>query len=360
MSRVFNFNPGPATLPLEVLERAREEFLDFRGTGMSVMEMSHRGKVFMGVAEETESSLRRLMNIPDRYHVLFLPGGASMMFAAVPLNLLPNGGAAGYVNTGSWSTKAIAQAQAYADVRVVASSEGTSFDRVPDRDAWGSLNGLNYVHITPNETIGGVEFHAEPNVGDLPIVADMSSNILSKAIDVSKYGVIYAGAQKNIAISGLALVVVDSELVGDAHPMTPSVVNFAQQSKNDSMLNTPNTFAWYLAGLVFEWLEARGGIAAVEEANKRKAAALYGAIDGSNFYANPVRPTDRSIMNVPFTLADAGLDQSFLAAAEDAGLAGLKGHRSVGGMRASIYNAMPQAGVDVLVDFMREFERTHG
>jgi phosphoserine aminotransferase len=360
MSRVVNFNPGPATLPLPVLERAREEFLDFAGTGMSVMEMSHRGKVFLDVAARTESALRRLMSIPDDYRVLFLQGGASLMFAGVPLNLLPEGGRAGYVNTGAWSTKAITQARAYADVEVVASSEATKFDRIPDRDTWGSLDGLRYLHVTPNETIGGVEFHSAPDTGGVPLVADMSSNILSRPIDVRDYDLIYAGAQKNIAISGIALVIVHESLVGTAHPMTPSVMNFAAQLKSDSMLNTPPTFAWYLAGLVFDWLEAGGGLEAMGRANAAKAKALYGAIDGSNFYTNPVAKPDRSSMNVPFTLADAGLDNEFLQRAEAAGLAGLKGHRAVGGMRASIYNATPLAGVESLVEFMQEFERTHG
>jgi phosphoserine aminotransferase len=360
MTRVFNFNPGPATLPESVLERARDELLDFRGSGMSVMEMSHRGKVFMAVADEAQARLRSLLGISDDYHVLFLQGGASTLFSAIPMNLMPNGGRSGYVNTGAWSTKAIAAAAPYGDVHVVASSENTGFDRVPDECDWDLPADLAYLHITPNETIGGVEFHQVPQTRSVPLVADMSSNILSRPIDIDAFDIIYAGAQKNIAISGMAVVIVRKSLTGNAHPMTPSVLDFAAQAKSGSMLNTPPTFAWYLAGLVFEWIEETGGIGAMGDRNRRKADVLYSAIDGSNFYTNPVRPQDRSLMNVPFTLADAVLDADFLKSADAAGLLGLKGHRSVGGMRASIYNAMPDQGVTALVDFMREFERTHG
>lgn len=358
MTRVHNFSAGPATLPEPVLERAREELLDFRGTGMSVMEMSHRDKVFIGVAAEAERRLRELLGVPDNYDVIFGQGGATLLFSTVPMNLLAERGVAGYVNTGAWSVKAIKAAAPMADVHVVASSEATGFDRVPDRDTWVLPEHLDYVHFTPNETIGGVEFHAIPAVGDTPLVADMSSNLLSRPIDVSRFGVIYAGAQKNVAIAGLTLVIVRRDLTGRAHAMTPPVLDWRAQADSGSMLNTPPTFAWYLAGLVFEWLESVGGLPGIEMMNRSKAGLLYDAIDGSNFYSSPVRVQDRSLMNVPFTLADESLDATFLEDAQAAGLMGLKGHRSVGGMRASIYNAMPKAGVQALVDFMREFERT--
>lgn len=356
MARVFNFNPGPAVLPDSVLERARDELMDFRGTGMSVAEMSHRGKPYLAVAQAAEARLRELAKVPDDYRVLFLQGGASLQFAAVPLNLSQAGQRAGYINTGSWSTKAIREAQAFCDVQVLASSEDTKFDRAPQQDVWAACDDAAFVHFTPNETIGGVEFHWVPEVA-APLVADMSSNILSRPIDVSRYGVIYAGAQKNIGISGLTLVIVRDDLLGQARAATPSVMNYALQAGSESMLNTPATFAWYVAGLVFEWLHGEGGVEVIAARNRAKADKLYGAIDGSNFYANPVRPMDRSLMNVPFTLADAGREAEFLKGAEAAGLAGLKGHRSVGGMRASIYNAMPQAGVNALIEYMREFER---
>ena len=356
MARVFNFNPGPAVLPEPVLERARDELMDFRGNGMSVAEMSHRGKPYLAVAEAAEARVRELAQVPDNYRVLFLQGGASLQFAAVPLNLAEAGQRAGYINTGSWSTKAIKEAQAFCDVQVLASSEATHFDRAPEQETWATCDDAAFVHFTPNETIGGVEFHWVPDVA-APLVADMSSNILSRPIDVSRYGLIYAGAQKNIGISGLTLVIVRDDLLGRARTTTPSVMNYALQAGSDSMLNTPATFAWYVAGLVFDWLHAEGGIEVIAARNQAKADKLYGAIDGSNFYTNPVRPVDRSLMNVPFTLADADRDADFLKGAEAAGLAGLKGHRSVGGMRASIYNAMPEAGIDALIEYMREFER---
>lgn len=358
MTRVTNFSPGPATLPEPVLERVREELLDFRGTGMSVVEMSHRGKVFISVADAAEASLRRLLSIPDDYTVLFLQGGATLQFASVPMNLAAPADRVGYVNTGAWSTKAIKEARAYSEVVEVASSEATGFDRAPEQTSWSDTEGLAYVHITPNETIHGVEYHWIPQL-EMPLVADMSSNILSAPVDVSEYGLIYAGAQKNIGVSGITVVIVRTELLGRARDGTPSVMNYALQAGSDSMLNTPSTFAWYVAGLVFEWLESTGGLTAMAERNRRKADTLYAALDASNFYANPVRCEDRSIMNVPFTLADATRDAAFLEGAEAAGLSGLKGHRAVGGMRASIYNAMPQAGVDALVEYLREFERTN-
>lgn len=357
MSRIYNFSPGPALVPEVVLERARDELLDYRGTGMSIAEMSHRGKVFMKVAADAEASLRRLLAVPEHYDVLFLQGGATLQFAAVPMNLCGSNDTAGYINTGSWSSKAIKEARALCNVVEVASSEGSKFDRIPPVDEWQMREDLAYLHITPNETIGGVEYHWTPHV-PVPLVADMSSNILSRPVDVSEYGVIYAGAQKNIGISGLTVVIVDKALTGKARPGTPSVMDYALQAKSDSMLNTPGTFPWYLAGLVFEWLEQLGGLTVIAERNARKAERLYTAIDSSNFYSNPVMVSDRSVMNVPFTLADAERDTAFLEGAEAAGLSGLKGHRLVGGMRASIYNAMPDDGIAALIDYMREFERT--
>ena len=311
----------------------------------------------MGVAAAAEAALRRLLSVPDNYDVLFLQGGASLQFAAVPMNLCGQGDTVGYVNTGSWSGKAIKEAQALCNVVEVASSAASNFDRIPDRASWQVSDDMAYLHFTPNETIGGVEYHWTPDV-PMPLVADMSSNILSRPIDVSQFGLIYAGAQKNIGISGLTVVLVDKALTGKARAGTPSVMDYAAQAASDSMLNTPGTFPWYLAGLVFEWLEAQGGLSVMATKNASKAARLYAAIDGSNFYTNPVRVSDRSLMNVPFTLADAEHDAAFLAGAEQAGLSGLKGHRLVGGMRASIYNAMPDEGVSALIDYMREFERT--
>lgn len=359
MSRVFNFSPGPAVLPQAVLERAREELLDWRGTGMSVMEMSHRGKAFMSIAEKAEADLRELLSIPADYSVLFLQGGASSQFAMVPINLLRGKHKADYINTGSWSKKAIAEARRYGEVNVAASDEANNFTRVPPRTEWKLSKDAAYVHYTPNETIGGVEFPFVPGTGDVPLVADMSSNILSRPMDVSKYGLIYAGAQKNIGPAGLTVVIVRKDLLGQPLEGMPSMFDYAIHDKNDSMYNTPPTYAWYLAGLVFEWLKEKGGLQAMAEINQRKANKLYAAIDGSDFYANPVQPECRSLMNVPFTLANPELDKVFLTEAEQAGLSTLKGHRSVGGMRASIYNAMPEEGVDALVSFMADFEKRH-
>jgi len=358
MSRVFNFSAGPAMLPAAVLERAREEMLDWQGTGMSVMEMSHRGKEFMSIAEKAEADLRELMQVPSNYKVLFLQGGASTQFAAVPINLLQGKTKADYFHTGAWSKKAIAEAKRYCDVNVVANSEASNFSEVPDESSWQLGDDAAYVHYTPNETIGGVRFSDIPEVGNVPLVADMSSEILSQPIDVSRYGVIYAGAQKNIGPAGLTLVIVRDDLIGSPLAGAPSILDYKVMADNDSMYNTPPTYAWYLAGLVFDWLKGRGGLGSMAEQNQRKAAKLYAAIDGSDFYANPVRVINRSLMNVPFTLANADLDKLFLSQAAEAGLITLKGHRSVGGMRASIYNAMPEEGVDALVEFMRDFEIT--
>jgi len=357
MSRIYNFSAGPAMLPETVLQRAADEMLDWHGAGMSVMEMSHRGKEFMGIAAQAEQDLRDLMAIPDNYKVMFLQGGASTQFAAVPLNLLAGRGKADYVNTGAWSKKAIAEAKRYCDVNVVASSEAEKFTTVPAQDSWNCDADAAYLHYTPNETIGGVEFPFIPDCGDVPLVVDVSSTILSRPMDISRFGVIYAGAQKNIGPAGLTLVIVRDDLIGKAMDSTPAMLNWQTQSAAGSMYNTPPTYGWYLAGLVFEWLKDNGGIAAMGETNERKAGKLYAAIDGSDFYANPVDPACRSWMNVPFTLANPDLDKAFLEQAAARGLKTLKGHRSVGGMRASIYNAMPEAGIDALIEFMAEFEK---
>ncbi|HEB94060.1 MAG TPA: 3-phosphoserine/phosphohydroxythreonine transaminase [Gammaproteobacteria bacterium] len=366
MSRVFNFSAGPAALPQDVLEKARVEMLDWRGSGMSVMEMSHRGKEFMSIAEQAEADLREIMAIPGNYKALFLQGGASSQFAMVPLNLLGGSlsdkrGEADYYRTGSWSKKAIAEAKRYGTVNMVAASESNGkFTSVPAEDAVAHGNDAAYVHYTPNETIEGVEFPYIPDTGNIPLVADMSSTILSRPIDVSKFGIIYAGAQKNIGPAGLTVVIIREDLIGNARDGTPAMFDYKTHADSDSMYNTPPTYGWYLAGLVFDWIKQKGGLTAMAEINQRKAGKLYAAIDASGFYSNPVDPACRSWMNVPFTLADAGLDATFLSEAKEAGLVTLKGHRSVGGMRASIYNAMPEEGVDALIAFMADFEKRNG
>ncbi|WP_435104756.1 3-phosphoserine/phosphohydroxythreonine transaminase [Arhodomonas sp. AD133] len=360
MSRVYNFSAGPGALPEEVLQEAREELLDWQGSGMSVMEMSHRGKEFVAIASEAESDLRELLAIPDNYRVLFLQGGAMGEFAAVPMNLLRGRGSADYVNTGNWSKKAIAEARKFCEVNVVAEGGNEDPMTIPAFDSWQRSSDAAYLHYTPNETISGLEFHWTPDTGDVPLVADMSSTLLSRPVDVSKFGLIYAGAQKNIGPAGVTLVIVREDLLGGAMAETPAVFDYQKMAEADSMANTPPTFAWYMAGLVFKWLKRQGGLEGMAEINKRKADKLYAAIDGSDFYRNPVDPACRSWMNVPFVLADESLNDTFLSEAKDAGLATLKGHRSVGGMRASIYNAMPEAGVDALIDFMNDFARRHG
>jgi phosphoserine aminotransferase len=358
--RVYNFSAGPAVLPEEVLQRAREEMLDWQGSGMSVMEMSHRGKAFMKIAAQAEADLRDLLAVPSNYKVLFLQGGATAQFSAVPMNLLRGRRRADYISTGSWSQKAIEEGRRFCDLNVAATSEASRFTTVPPRGSWKLSSDAAYIHYTPNETIGGVEFHEVPDVGSVPLVADMSSTLLSRPIDVSRFGVIYAGAQKNIGPAGLCVVIVRDDLIGQAAPGTPIILDYKVQAEAESMYNTPPTYAWYIAGLVFDWLKRRGGLKAMAEINRRKSTKLYDAIDRSGFYRNPVDPKYRSWMNVPFTLADNKLDAVFLKEAEAAGLATLQGHRSVGGMRASIYNAMPEAGVDALIQFMKEFERKHG
>ena len=360
MARVFNFSAGPAALPEAVLERAREELLDWHGAGMSVMEMSHRGKEFMSIAQQAEADLRELMAIPDDYKVLFLQGGASLQFAMVPLNLMGQGGRADYYLTGAWSKKAIAEAKRFGEVKVVADTSDSKFTTLPAEGSVSFSPDAAYVHYTPNETIQGVEFPYVPDTGDIPLVADMSSTILSRPIDVSRFGIIYAGAQKNVGPAGLTLVIVREDLIGKAADSVPVMLNYATHAENGSMYNTPPTYAWYLAGLVFQWLKEQGGLERMAEINRRKAAMLYDAIDASDFYDNPVEKPFRSWMNVPFTLANPDLDAKFLEEAAAAGLKTLKGHRSIGGMRASIYNAMPEEGVKALVDFMAEFERRNG
>ena len=360
MSRVFNFSAGPAMLPQAVLEEARDELLDWHGSGMSVMEMSHRGKEYMSIAENATNVLREIMSVPDTHEILFLQGGASSQFAMVPMNLLCDKTKADYINTGAWSKKAIAEAKRFCDVNVAASSESTKFSTVPQQTELNLQSDAAYVHYTPNETIGGVEFSYVPETGDVPLVADMSSSILSRPIDVSKFGVIYAGAQKNIGPAGLTVVIVRKDLMGQTIKGTPSMFDYKVHADSDSMNNTPPTYAWYLAGLVFDWIKGQGGIGKMAEINQRKSVKLYDAIDKSDFYSNPVEIKSRSWMNVPFTLANADLDSTFLDEAKKENLVTLKGHRSVGGMRASIYNAMPEAGVNALVAFMHDFEKRHG
>lgn len=360
MSRSFNFCAGPAALPEAVLATARDELLDWHGKGLSVMEMSHRSKEFVSVAETAERDLRDLMGISDDYAVLFLQGGATAQFAAIPLNLLRGGTRADYVNTGQWSIKAIAEARKYCEVNVVASSEDDRFLSVPPQACWRRSPDAAYLHYTPNETIGGLEFGWIPEAAAVPLVADMSSTILSRPVDISRFGAIYAGAQKNIGPAGLVIVIVRKDLLGAPDPRTPAVLDWTLQAANGSMYNTPPTFGIYLAGLVFQWLKAQGGLAAMAERNRCKAEALYGYIDASGFYANPVEKASRSWMNVPFTLADAGLEKVFLAEAREAGLLNLEGHRSVGGMRASIYNALGMDAVEALVSFMRDFAARKG
>jgi len=360
MSRVYNFAAGPAVLPEPVLEQASREMLDWHGSGTSVMEMSHRGKEFIGIAEQAEADLRELLAVPANYKVLFLQGGATIQFAAVPMNLLRGKKTADYVNTGEWSKKAIKEAKRYCTVDIAASSEDRNFSYAPAQSAWKLDPNAAYVHYTSNETIGGVEFHWVPDTGSVPLVADMSSHILSRPIDVSRFGLIYAGAQKNIGPAGLTIVIVRDDLPGNPLPATPSMLDYKVQADNGWMYNTPPTYAVYIAGLVFQWLKKLGGLKKMESINRAKAKVLYDFLDQTEFYYSPVAKDDRSLMNVPFRLRNEALDEDFLKQAEQRGLVQLKGHRSVGGMRASIYNAMPIEGVKALVEFMREFQSKHG
>ncbi|SDX13510.1 3-phosphoserine/phosphohydroxythreonine transaminase [Marinobacter mobilis] len=360
MSRAYNFCAGPATLPEAVLKQAREEMLDWRGSGMSVMEMSHRSDEFVEIAETAERDFRDLAGVSDDYAVLFMQGGASSQFATIPLNLLGEKAGADYVNTGIWSKKAIAEASRYGEVNVVASGADSNFTSIPDQSTWNTRADAAYLHYTPNETIGGVEFDFIPETGDVPLVADFSSSILSRPLDVSRFGLIYAGAQKNIGPSGLVVVVVRKDLLGKARDITPTMMNYQVIADNGSMYNTPATYSWYLAGLVFQWLKTQGGVEGMGQLNERKARKLYDFIDRCDFYANPIEARCRSWMNVPFTLADDALNGAFLKGADERGLLNLKGHRSVGGMRASIYNALPEAGVDALIDYMANFAEERG
>jgi phosphoserine aminotransferase len=361
VSRLWNFSAGPAALPLPVLERAQRELLDWNGSGASVMEQSHRGKRFIAMAEQVEADLRELMGIPADYAVLFEQGGATQHFAQIPMNLASEGDSADYIITGHWSEKAASEAAPYVRVNIAATSKAESYLRMPARDAWKLDPSAAYVHIATNETIHGVEFQDIPNVGDVPLVADMSSDILSGPVDVSRFGLIYAGAQKNIGPSGLVLMILRRDLLERKGRPMARIFRYAEHAANDSMLNTPNTWGWYLAGLTFQWLKEGGGLAVMAERNREKAALLYATIDGSGgFYRNPIDPPVRSRMNVPFTLHDSALDAVFLQESEAAGLMALKGHKALGGMRASLYNAVPLEAVQALVAFMRDFASRHG
>ena len=361
MSRAFNFSAGPAALPEPVLRQVQDEMLEWKGERASVMEVSHRGKAFIEFAAEAEQDLRELMGIPDDYGVLFLQGGATMLSALIPMNLASQGQAADYLVTGHWGEKAVENAGPLVSVKVVASTKAGGYKAIPAAGSWRATSGAAYVHYTPNETIHGVEFHAVPEAGDTPLVADFSSSILSRPVDVSRFGAIYAGAQKNLGPSGLTLLIVRKDLLGKHGRDLPPIFEFGNQLQNDSMFNTPPTLSWYIVGLVLKWLKSQGGAAAMEVQNRRKAELLYGHIDGSGgFYRNDVEVSARSRMNVPFFLPNAELEQSFLKQSDAAGFLGLKGHRALGGMRASIYNAMPVEGVQALVGFMGDFAKRHG
>ncbi len=354
MSRQYNFSAGPAALPEDVLRQAQSQLLEWGGAHASVMEVSHRGKEFIAMAEQAECDLRDLLDVPGNYKVLFLQGGATQQFAQIPMNFA-RGKVVDYVLTGDWSEKAAREAATLANVRIAASSAATRYDRIPPRSQWDLDPGAAYVHVTPNETIRGVEFHGVPDVGDVPLVGDVSSTILSRPLDVSRYALLYAGAQKNIGPSGLVVMIVREEWLQRCPKDIPKIFSYAEHAAHGSMLNTPNTWGWYLAGLVFQWLKAQGGLTAMAERNRAKAECLYGYIDGSDYYRNAVEPSARSWMNVPFTLPREELNEAFLRESTEAGLLALKGHKLVGGMRASIYNAMPLEGVQALVDFMRDF-----
>jgi phosphoserine aminotransferase len=358
MTRKYNFCAGPAALPEPVLEQARDELLDWHGSGMSVMEMSHRSEEIVQIAQNAEQDLRDLLDIPSNYKVIFVQGGATTQFAAVPLNLTGGNTCADYINTGQWSKKAIAEARHFCNVTVAASSEESNFSTVPAQEDWKLSPDAAYLHYTPNETIGGLEFSFIPDV-DVPLVADMSSTILSRPLDITRFGAIYAGAQKNIGPAGLTLVIVREDLLHQQQDKVPSMLSWKVAVENDSMFNTPPTYSLYLAGLVFQWLKSQGGLEKIAEVNRRKSERLYGYIDESSFYSNPVEKISRSWVNVPFVLADSSLEGGFLSGAEERGLMNLKGHRSVGGMRASIYNAVPEAAVDALIDYMQEFAQNH-
>jgi phosphoserine aminotransferase len=358
--RAHNFCAGPAALPEAVLHKAQAELLDWHGKGLSVMEMSHRSDDYVAIAEKAEQDLRDLLSIPSNYKVLFMQGGASQQFAQIPLNLLPEDGIADYVDTGIWSRKAIEEARRFGNVNVAASAKAYDYFAIPGQNDWQLSKDAAYLHYASNETIGGLQFDWVPDLGEVPLVVDMSSDILSRPIDVSQFGMIYAGAQKNIGPSGLVVAIIREDLLGKARSICPTMLDYKVAADNGSMYNTPATFSWYLSGLVFEWLKEQGGLEAMEQRNRAKQELLYGAIDASNFYTNPIARNARSWMNVPFRLADEKLDKTFLAGAEARGLLNLKGHRSVGGMRASIYNAVGLDAVQALVGYMAEFEKEHG
>lgn len=361
MQRIYNFSAGPAMLPSEVLQQASDEMLDWQHSGMSVMEMSHRGNEFIAIAQQAEADIRELLNIPNHYTVLFLQGGATSQFAMVPMNLLRGNHTADYICTGTWSKKAYTEAKKFCQPELIATTESSRFTTVPTAASLHfNYTAASFVHYTTNETIEGVEFPYIPDTGTLPLVADMSSTLLSRPLDINRYGLIYAGAQKNIGPAGLTVIIIREDLLGQPIANIPTMLDYKIHADHQSMYNTPPTYAWYLSGLVFQWLKRNGGLTAMAEINRRKAMALYAAIDNSNFYTNPVDVTCRSWMNIPFTLPDATMDNIFLTKAKQAGLVALRGHKSVGGMRASIYNAMPEAGVHTLIEFMAEFQRTHG
>jgi len=359
MTRLYNFCAGPAALPTDVLTQAQSDLLNWQGKGLSVMEMSHRSPEFVGIAKKAEQDLRDLMEIPDNYKVLFMQGGASSQFTMIPMNLLRGKKSADYINTGQWSKKAIAEAKRFCDVNVAATTEGNKFTSAPTQKELQLNPDAAYVHYTPNETIGGVQFDYIPETNGVPLIADYSSAILSEEIEVSKFAMIYAGAQKNIGPAGLCIVIIRDDLLGDVVEGTPTMFDYKVMADNDSMYNTPPSYGWYLAGLVFAWLKDQGGVKAMAEINQRKAKKLYDFIDTNDFYANPVAINNRSLMNVPFTLANSDLDKTFLVESEKAGLLSLAGHRSVGGMRASIYNAVEEKAVDALIAFMAEFAKNN-
>lgn len=359
-SRVYNFGAGPAMLPQAVMEQARDELLDWHGTGMSVIEMSHRSKAFTSIAEQAEADLRELMNITDDYRVLFLQGGATTQFAMAPLNLLAKNDTADYLHTGHWSGKAIKEAKRLANIHIIASSEADNFSTIPEIETWQLSDNAKYLYFTSNETIGGVEFQFYPDSNGIPLVCDATSNFLSRKVTLEKYGVIFAGAQKNFGPSGIAVVIVRNDLIGHAREGIPSLYDYAVHRDSNCMHNTPPTFSWYLCGLMFQWIKEQGGVPAMENMAIERSGLMYQLIDESDFYHSPVNPRYRSRMNVPFTLPDEELEKRFLAEAKEPGLVTLEGHRSVGGLRASLYNGMPLEGVRVLVDFMRDFERRYG
>lgn len=360
MQRVFNFSPGPAMLPTEVLQQAQAEMLDWHGTGMSIMEVSHRSKYFAEIAEQTEADLRELLTIPSHYHILFLAGGATTQFSMVPMNLMGKVKTADYVETGHWSRKAIVEAQRYGTVHIATQINENSPVSIPDPKNWSLNPDAAYVHYTPNETLTGVEFHWAPQTGNVPLVADMCSTFLSRPININDYGIIYAGTQKNIGPAGLMVVIIRDDLIQEPIATTPILYQYKIHTKNESYYNTPPTYTWYLAGLVLSWLKRQGGLSVMAERNQRKAEKLYRCIDQHTFYSNNVHPDCRSWMNVTFNLQNPELDKQFLDEAESLGLKNLKGHSVVGGMRASIYNAMPEAGVDALVTFMQDFAQHYG